>query len=64
MPTQPLKAIPPLEPNSVIDPHQVWSHLSPRQQHQIRQELITVIQQILPLLDRHSTLEEPSNDDE
>lgn len=62
MEPQPIKAIPPPDPKSAIAPHQVWSHLSAVQQHQIRQTLIIFVQQFLPPFDRHSILEEPSDD--
>jgi hypothetical protein len=56
MQSQPNPTIPLPDSPSVIAPHQVWIHLSIQQQQQIRQALITIVQQSLMQLNINSTI--------
>lgn len=61
MPLQAIQVIPPPEHPGSIAPNQVWASLNAQQQQQIRQTLITIIQQSLTPL-TISAVEDLSNE--
>jgi hypothetical protein len=47
MRVHPARAAPPLDPDALIAPHQLWRHLSRSQQQHVRKVLVGVAQQLL-----------------
>jgi hypothetical protein len=62
MPVYHARAAPPPPSDDPIAPHQLWSHLSRAQQHQARQVLIGVAQQLVTHLPRPLQPKETTHD--
>lgn len=62
MPVHHARATPPHPSDDRIAPHQLWSHLSHAQQHQARQVLIGVVQQLVAHLTNPSQPKETTHD--
>lgn len=62
MPIHQARAAPTTPSDDPIAPHHLWAHLSRAEQHQVRQVLIGVAQQIVAHLPNPSQLKETTDD--